>query len=443
MRLLSNPTNRLALLLFLAGLLSIGWAAEGLGWRAPIPAARLAAPSPALQTAALDSAIGLRQDAVRRTPTDSVALTELGELYLAKARLTTDPSWYDKADAVLGQAIAQKPDDARTAVALGELALARHRFRDALGWGERATQLSPTTVAAYGVIADALVELGQYERAADVIQRMVDLKPSLASYARVSYARELHGDLPGAIEAMELAAEAGTPGSESRSWALVQTGRLYFLVNDLPAATALFRRADAETPGYHAARAGLARVAAAQERYDEAIALLQPVTLQAPLAEYVILLGDIFAAAGRPAEAEQQYSLVRAMSELYRASGVDVDLELAVFDLDQNQNVAAAFATIARLERERPSIAVLDALAWGYYRLGDDAAGLAKARQALRLGTPDPLLLYHAGKLAARAGHIEEARGYFERALSLNPRYSVRWADDLRRSFEALGGAAR
>ncbi|MFN8535352.1 MAG: tetratricopeptide repeat protein [Dehalococcoidia bacterium] len=440
MRLLRNPASRLAILTVLAGLLGILWAGEGLGWYAPqTPVARTEA-SAALQASAIDSAIGVRQEALRRSPGDALALAELGELYLAKARITSDPSWYDKADAVLAQAIARRPDDARTAIALGELALARHRFADALGWGERSSRLAPELVGAYGVMADALIELGNHGRAADVIQAMVDRKPALASYARVSYARELYGDLSGAIAAMELAAEAGTPGTESRSWALVQAGHLHFLAGMLDEAAAAYRRAEAETNGYHAARAGLARIAAARMRYDEAIALLGPVTLQAPLPEYVILLGDVYAAAGRLAEAGQQYGVVRAMNELYRASGVDVDLELALFDLDHEQNVEQAFATIARLEAERPSLKVQDALAWAYYRTGDDAAGLAKAREALRLGTPDPLALYHAGKLAARSGQTDEARGYFERALALNPRYSVLWADDLQRSYLAVGG---
>ncbi len=38
----------------------------------------------------------------------------------------------------------------------------------------------------------------RYEQAGRALQQMIDLQPNLASYARVSYFRELHGDLAGA-----------------------------------------------------------------------------------------------------------------------------------------------------------------------------------------------------------------------------------------------------
>ena len=45
-------------------------------------------------------------------------------------------------------------------------------------------------------------------------QDMIDLRPTSLPYSRVAYARELHGDLPGATEAMQLAVNAGAPRTE-------------------------------------------------------------------------------------------------------------------------------------------------------------------------------------------------------------------------------------
>ena len=73
----------------------------------------------------------------------------------------------------------------------------------------------------FGVLVDALVELGRYRAAGRALQAMVDRKPDLASYARVSYFRELHGDLDGAVGAMRLAASAG--GDAPENVAYVQT----------------------------------------------------------------------------------------------------------------------------------------------------------------------------------------------------------------------------
>ena len=54
---------------------------------------------------------------------------------------------------------------------------------------------------------------------------MVALRPSVASYARIAYARELLGDLRGAREAMRLAAEAAF-GREPAAWASVELAKL-------------------------------------------------------------------------------------------------------------------------------------------------------------------------------------------------------------------------
>ena len=77
-------------------------------------------------------------------------------------------------------------------------ALARHDFSGALAWGERARKIDPYSGNVYGVIGDAEVELGHYADAFATFQKMVNTLPDTASYARVSYARELQGDVPGA-----------------------------------------------------------------------------------------------------------------------------------------------------------------------------------------------------------------------------------------------------
>src|SRR4051812_44310929 len=115
----------------------------------------------------------------------------LAEAYMQKARETADPSFYARAQGVLG--IPRTPEAFATA---GELALARHDFSGALALGGRAG------VIGAAIRVDALVELGRYPAAAQELQAMVDRKPNLSGYARVSYLRELHGDLAGAASAM-------------------------------------------------------------------------------------------------------------------------------------------------------------------------------------------------------------------------------------------------
>jgi Tfp pilus assembly protein PilF len=76
-----------------------------------------------------------------------------------------------------------------------------------------------------------------------------------------------------------------------------------------------------------------------------------------------------------------------------------------------------------------------DALGWALTAAGHPAAGLAWAHRALRLGSRDPMFLYHAGMSARAAGARGQARTYLTRALSLNPHFSPLYAPRARRAL--------
>ncbi|HXV97405.1 MAG TPA: tetratricopeptide repeat protein, partial [Anaerolineae bacterium] len=139
------------------------------------------------------------QDHLRLNPEDTTAYTQLGLALLQRARESGDASFYTQAEQALAEALKRDPQQFEAILGRGSLALARHNFTEALRWGEQALALNPYRGQVYGLIGDAQVELGQYEAAAKTIQKMVDTRPELASYSRVSYQRELHGDTAGAI----------------------------------------------------------------------------------------------------------------------------------------------------------------------------------------------------------------------------------------------------
>jgi tetratricopeptide (TPR) repeat protein len=365
------------------------------------------------------------------------AYTQLGDAFFQRNRETADAGYLTRAEQAYRGALARDRRDAQAVVGLGTLAAARHDFRGALRYGLAARGLEPDSVAPYPAIVDAYVELGRYADARHALQRFVDLKPGLASYARVSYFRELHGDLRGAAQALELAVSAGGNTPENTAYVQVLLGNLEFTRGRLDAAAHAYDAALAALPGYAPADAGLARVQAARGNLDAAIDRLRDVVERRPLPEYAIALAETEIAVDRRNEARVDLDVVRAEQRLLAANGVNTDVELAIFDADHG--VAEHGVAVARRAwHAAPSVRSADALGWALTRSGRPAEGLGYARRALRTGSRDPLFLYHAGIAARDANRTREARTLLSKALALNPRFSPLHAPAARKALEGL-----
>jgi len=313
----------------------------------------------------------------------------------------------------------------------------RHDFRGGLRDGLRARRLAPEVVRPLGVVVDANVELGRYEVAGAALQRMIDLKPNLDAYARVSYFRELHGDLRGARQALSLAVAAGGESPENVAYVQTLQGNLELARGRHDAARRAYRGALARVPHYVPARAGLARVDAVGGRLAAAIRRLRFVVARLPLPEYVVLLGETELAAGRAADARRTFDLVRVQQRLLAAAGVNSDVELAIFEADHGDRERSL--KLARAAwRSAPSVRSADAVGWAFTRAGRPRQGLAWGRRALRLGSRDATFLYHAGMSARAAGERRLAAKLLRRALRADPHFSALRAPRARRALNAL-----
>jgi tetratricopeptide (TPR) repeat protein len=372
---------------------------------------------------------------VQANPRDAHGLVLLGLAYQQRARETGDASYYPRSEEALRRSLALAPKNYLAVTGLAALAASRHRFTDARALAKRALRLSPQSAAAYGVLGDALVELGRYGEAFARFDRMASLKPALASYARVSYARELLGRPAAAIAAMRLAVEAGAGTGEPSAWALVQLGNLHFDTGRLGPAGRAYREALANFPGYVHAQAALGRVAAARARYAKAARLYRGAVAKLPLPQYEAALGDVLRAAGRPVQAERAYAVVDATEKLLEANGVRTELETALFDLDHGRDLKGALVRAREAYRERKSIDGDDVLAWGLYKNARCRAALTHSTRALRLGTHDALKFFHRGMIDLCLGRTTDGRAALARALAINPHFSLLYAPVARKAL--------
>lgn len=372
----------------------------------------------------------------RRVQVDPAArtLALLGLGYQQLFRETADPSWLTRALAALGRSVRSGTRDPLAVTGLAQLANTQHRFRAAEQLAREAVAADPEGAAPLAALGDALFNLGRYPAAFRAYDRLAELGPSVGAYARVAVARRLLGRHAAAIDAMELALEAGSVIPEQQAWAHVQRGGMLLAADRVDDAATAYRAALALAPGYVLARTGLARVEAARGRYLAAARRLEGVVAALPSPEHAILLGDAWTRAGRPARAARAFATVDAMERLLAANGVRTELQTAVFDLDRGHRKDDALRRARAAYAAAPGVAAADAVAWGLARTGRCRDALSWSRRALALGTRDGLALFHRGRIERCLGHERDARRYMQAALVADAHFSLRWAPAARRA---------
>ena len=378
-------------------------------------------PAPTSPTAA---EIADLRERLSRDPDDPGTLRDLGFALLQRVRETGDPTLFAHAEEAFDRAGRIDGDDPLILVGIGGLQLARHDFAAALETAGAALAMRSSLRPAKAIEVDALVELGRYEEAVEATDELLALGVDLTSLARASYLREIHGNLEGALSAMEEAARAPALAPENTAYVTTIAGNLLVLNGRRDDAQVAYEEALALVPDHAPAMAGLGRLAVGDGDLDAAEIWFERASTILPLPEYVIALGETREASGDAAGAQDSYDLARLETQLFQANGVDVDLELALFEADHG-DTDMAFGLAEQAYATRQTFRTADALAWASHRAGRSADAQRLAEEALRLGTRDPLLLYHAGMIASAAGDTSEAERLLKDALALDPGFSA------------------
>lgn len=281
-----------------------------------------------LAWSANERAIPQLQEKLKQEPDNPDLNASLGEAYLQKARETGDPSYYTKSEGLFNRALSINPAHVQALTGKASLAMSRHQFAAARDIAKRAAALNPYSAGARGMLADAYVQLRDYDNAVVVLDEMVRLRPNLSSYSRISYMRELKGDTEGAIQAMRMAIQAGAPDAENTAWCIVQLGNLYLNSGRTAEAETAYHAALKRFPGYVHAYGGLAKTAAARKDYDTAVAYYEKAIEALPSPEFLIGLSAVYRRMGRTEDAEAQLRLVSNIKKVYEANGVSMDAEI-------------------------------------------------------------------------------------------------------------------
>ncbi len=367
----------------------------------------------------IDEAIRHAQGQARKLPIEPHSWTLVGQGWVRKARVTADPGFYVSVRSCADAALAVAADN-RPALQLRGLALMNdHRFAEARTVAEQILKQEPNDTMALGFLSDALLELGEFDRAAAATQRMVDLQPDMASYSRAAYFRWLAGDSVNAKLFMRYALNGrDIKDKEPTAWTFVQAATMYWNEGDYDGADAVFAEALKWVPDYAPALTGRARVHMSLGQPKRAVEYLEKAFKINRLPETAWLLGDARAMLGDAAGAQAAYDLV--VREGRKADR----LTLALFFATKNRDTDEAVRLLEEERRTRGGVYVDDAYAWALYRAGRIDEARTASDRALRLHTNDARLLYHGGMIRLSAGD-RSGRDLIRRALQLNPKFDA------------------
>ncbi|WP_321475205.1 tetratricopeptide repeat protein [uncultured Paludibaculum sp.] len=367
-----------------------------------------------------ETAIQKAQAGLAAHPDHVPYLNSLAMAYARRARETSDVSYYAKADETLRRSFTVSPNNFEGLKVEAWLQLGRHEFAKALATAKGLNKQMPDDISVYGYLVDANVELGHYADAVKAAQWMLDLKPgNVAGLTRAAYLRELHGRLPGALQLMQSAYDSTPfPETEDRAWLLTQLAHLHFISGDLSQAEMYASGALGLFSNYHYAQAALARVRSAQNRHEEAAALLRQRYEVAPHAENLYAWAEELELAGHKDEAAKAFAQFERMSLAESGQGDNSNHELIAYYIDHARQPAKALEIARREMERRQDVFTRDCYAWALAANGEYEQADSEIQKALQIGVKEPRLLYHAGAIAHHLNRPEKAALYLKDAAA-------------------------
>jgi tetratricopeptide (TPR) repeat protein len=338
-------------------------------------------------------------------PDDADARLQLAEVFINEARITGEHGhYYPAALTMLDAVLAKNPKDYdlkfRALATKAGVQLSLHQFWQALETGKLALAMNQHNAQVFGVLVDAHVELGEYDMAVEMADRMMAIRPDLRSYSRVSYLREIHGDVPGAIEAMQMAVQSGHPALEETAWAMLTLGELYQRYGEPDKALATFKTVLENRENHPFAIGAMANVYLENKEYNKAEALLSQAMGIIPEVGFYMDMAKLQLATGRHAEAAKLTDKILTMLQDDTDSGHNINLELADVHahFKNDYGTALKYALLEHAVRPK-NIDVNRQLALLYHEMGNGpkAAEHAKAAAATNSKHPDLLALSQMG----------------------------------------------
>ncbi|MCZ6887273.1 MAG: tetratricopeptide repeat protein [Gammaproteobacteria bacterium] len=382
--------------------------------------------------------VNVLQGQALRLSNDADVLEQLAWVYLERARVRQQPSDLALLQTAADCLHASQPTAARFFSAY--VLYSQHQFHAAEELvrevaGERGLP------ADFALLGDALLEQGRLDEAAEVYQRLMNLKPGPGAYLRAAWIRQQRGQLDGAVEFARLAARAvGAPTTPAAAWFHMQFANILFERGDLDSSSQVLAgvlRMDTDNPD---ARLLHGKLALARTDVPSAVESLVRAVDAAPMPIMQWALIEAYRLAGNfDAAAVEERNLL--------AYGNRLDPRTtALYLAHTGQDLRRARRMLEHEIQDRRDVATVDGLAWVLHQAGEHRQAWALIEQALEWGTLNPRVHLHAALIARAMGdeaafrlHADVSRSFAQSLFPSERRMLERVSTD----FAALIGARR
>lgn len=386
-------------------------------------AAQGVAPATSTDLSPAEQGIAEARKATSDKPKEYAGYNLLATALVLRAQETFDAAFYAQAEEAVRKSLALSPDNFETEKIHVSILLGEHEYPAALGQAQSLNKRVPDDLMVYGLLTDADVELGNYKDAEEAATWMLNLRRgNRPAYIRAARLRELFGDVEGAYEMADLAFQSTIPSEvEERASLLTQMGHFRLASGDTDAAEKLFQQALTSLPNYPDALGNLAQVRIAQERYTEAVVLLQQRCRgAASRGSNLYDLAEALQLAGRNDDAKKAFSEFETKSLLESGKKDNSNRELVFYYSDHAQQPAKALKMAKEEYVWRRDVYTLDAYAWALHVNGEDVEARRQIEAVLAVGIRDSKIFVHAGEIALKRGDRIAARTYLQQAVSLH-----------------------
>jgi len=371
--------------------------------------------------------IAIARADIARLPQNPDPHNALALALVARARETADAKFYAEAGAALKESHRLAPDNLAARRIDIMVQLGRHLFPAALADARELNKLRPDDVLVYSLLADACVEMGDYDEAENAAQWALDMRPGeVCGLMAASRVREIYGDLQGAIDLVQ-SASLRIPPEETgdRAELLIRFAHLQILNGQPARAEAALDEALKLCPSHPAALAQMVKVRTAQKRPADAVAVAGELCRVAPTVPHHFILGEALLRTGEKAAALQTF--MRAPWTFVECSPFidDTYREAVFYYTDHVPQPAAALRIADRQIDRRHDAHTRHARAWALYANEKYEEAAAEMDKALAPGIREPAMLYHAGMIAAKLGRMEQADRYLRAAIATAPESEV------------------